>query len=485
MATGEKKAVHIADATKADLLSIRSIGEAKADRILNLREENGGTLTLHDLQKSKVVSKSVIKKLQHSAFIIFSDRDVSSDNKVCSSQEHLVVQVGTEDFHEVKEKDDEDSDDQYVIPDKESLHLLGTSTDQQKLQSPKVELSGSSYQVFPSQGTAGLEPETSDSIPILTGKPGLDDIWSVLIAIKGNTSKTEKSVKKLESTQVETSNKVPKLFRTVEELNRSVHSTCTSQLELKFKVDGLDQRVTDVEEKHQKLDRVESDTTMLKSDVSGLTSSQQEVMFNCYRDVSNLSQQLQSKMQETKSRFSRLDSRMDRQAEVYDQQKTEFSSLKSRVTQHQVMFDRELESVKETQRFQDEAITSLQRLQNAESLHQQEVSLLHQDLDGLAQQVQVVKEEVQNLKHAPCDHNHSISKHRTGVEQDVAFQALQKDLETSFTELSKLVTENEAALQKHEQTLAQQRQQLEGVADENCLNDIEKAFERNVNVQTI
>ena len=58
---------------------------------------------------------------------------------------------------------------------------------------------------------------------------------------------------------------------------------------------------------------------------------------------------------------------------------------------------------------------------------------------------------MQNLKYAPCDHNPSISKHRTGVEQDVAFQTSQKDLETSFTELSKLVTENESALQKHEQ----------------------------------
>ena len=373
---------------------------------------------------------------------------MSSDNKVCSSQEHLVVQVGAGDSREVEEMDDEDSDDQYAFPDKESLHLSGTSTDQQKLQSPKVELSGSSYQVFPSQGTAGLEPETSDSIPILTGKPGLDDIWSVLIAIKGNTSKTEKSVKKLESNQVDTSNKVTELFRTVEELNRSVHSTCTAQLELKSRVDGLGQRVTDVEEKHQKLDRVESDTTVLKSDVSGLKYSQQEVMFSCYRDVLNLSQQLQSKMQETKSTFSRLDSHLDWQVEEYDQQKTEFSSLKSRVTQHQVMFNWELESVKETQRSQEEAITYLQQPEIAENQRQQEVSLLHQDLDGLAQQVQVVKEEVQNLKHAPCDHNPSFSKHRTGVEQDVAFQALQKDLENSFTELSKLVTENEAALQK-------------------------------------
>ena len=369
MATGGKKPVHIEDVTKADLLSIRSIGEAKADRILNLREENGGTLTLHDLQKSKVVSNSAIKKLQHSGFIVFGEKNVSAESKVCSSQEHLLIQAGTEDFREVEEKDDEDSDDQCAFRDKESLHLSGTSTEYQKLQSPKVELSGSSYQGFPSQGTAGLEPETSDSIPILTGKPGLDDIWSVLIAIKGNTSKTEKSVKKLKSTQVETSNKVTKLFRTVEELNRSVYSTRTAQLELKSHVDGLDQRVTDVEEKHQKLDRVESDTALLKSDVSGLTSSQQEVMFNCYRDVSNLSQQLQSKMQETTSRFSRLDSRLDRQVEVYDQQKTEFSSLKSRVTQHQVMFDRELELVKETQGSQDEAITSLQRLENAESLH--------------------------------------------------------------------------------------------------------------------
>ena len=204
-------------------------------------------------------------------------------------------------------------------------------------------------------------------------------------------------------------------------------------------------------------------------------------MFNCYRDVSNLGQQLQSKMQETRSRFSRLDSRLDRQAEECDQQRTEFSSLKSRVTQHQVMFDWELESVKETQRSQDEALTSLQRLENAESQHQQEVSLLHRDLHGLAQQVQDVKEEVQNLKHAPWDHNPSINKHRTGVEQ---LQALQKDLETSFTELSKLVTENEAALQKDEQILDQQKKQLEGVVDEKYLVDIEKAFERNINVQS-
>ena len=68
------------------------------------------------------------------------------------------------------------------------------------------------------------------------------------------------------------------------------------------------------------------------------------------------------------------------------------------------------------------------------------------------------------------------------MEQEVAFLALQKDLETSrLTELSKLVTENEAALQK---ILVQQKQQLEGVVDENCLDEIEKAFERNVNVQT-
>ena len=238
---------------------------------------------------------------------------MSADDKVCSSQEHLVVQVGTDDFHEVEEKDDEDSDDQCAFPDKESLHLSGLSTDHQNLQSPKVELSGSSYQVFPSQGTAGFEPGTLDSIPIVAGKPGLEDIWSFLITIKNNTSKTKKSV----------------------------------------------------------------------------------------------------------------------------------------------MLDQELEAVKETQRSQDEVITSLQRFENAESQHQQEVSLLHRDLDGLAQQVQDVKVEVQNLKHAPCDHNPLISKHRTGVEQDVAFQALQKDLETSFTELSKLVTENEAALQKHEQILVQ------------------------------
>ena len=135
---------------------------------------------------------------------------------------------------------------------------------------------------------------------------------------------------------------------------------------------------------------------------------------------------------------------MDRQVEEYDQQKTEFSSLKSRVTQHQVVFNQELESVKETQRSQDEVITSLQRLEIAESQHQREVSLLHRDLDGLAKQVQDVKEEVHNLKHAPCDHNPSISKHGTGVEQDVAFQALQKDFETFFTELSKLVTESSA-----------------------------------------
>ena len=145
MATSGKKPVHIEDATKADLLSIKSIGEAKADRILNPRKENGGMLTLHDLQKSKVVSNSVIKKLQHSGFILFSEKNVSADNKVCSSQEHLLVQVGAEDFHEVEEKDDEDANDQCALPNKESLHLSGLSTDHQNLKSPKVELSGSSW----------------------------------------------------------------------------------------------------------------------------------------------------------------------------------------------------------------------------------------------------------------------------------------------------------------------------------------------------
>ena len=132
---------------------------------MNLKKENGGTLTLRDLQKSKVVSNSVIKKLQHSGFILFGEKNVSANYKICSSQQHLVVQVGTEDFHKVEEKDNED------------LHFWGLSIDHHKLQSPKVELSGSSFQIFSSQGTPGFEPETSDSIPIVDGKLGLEDIF--------------------------------------------------------------------------------------------------------------------------------------------------------------------------------------------------------------------------------------------------------------------------------------------------------------------
>ena len=236
----------------------------------------------------------MIKKIQHSGFILFGEKNVSADYKVCSSQEHLVIQVGTDDFHEVEEKDDEDSDDQCVFPDKEPLHLLGLSTDHWKLQSPKVELSGSSFQVFLSQGISGLEPENSDSISVVDGKLGHEDIWSVLIKIKSDTYKIEKCVEKLESVQVDTNNKVTQLFCTVEELNCSFYSTSMAQLELKSSVDRLDQRVAVVEQKHQQLDRVESDTSMLKSAVTGLTS-QQEVVFNCYKDVSNLDRQLQSR----------------------------------------------------------------------------------------------------------------------------------------------------------------------------------------------
>ena len=196
------KTVHIEDATKADLLSIKSIGEAKADRILNLRKENSGTLTLHDLQKSKVVSNSVIKKLQHSGFILFGEKNVSADYKFYSSQEHLEVQVGIQDFHEVEEKNDEDSDAQCAFPDKEFLHLSGLSTDHQKLQWQKVELLGSSYQIFSSQETSGFETETSDSRPIVDGKPGLEDMWSVLIKIQNDMSKMEKCVEKFESARL-------------------------------------------------------------------------------------------------------------------------------------------------------------------------------------------------------------------------------------------------------------------------------------------
>ena len=103
-----------------------------------------------------------------------------------------------------------------------------------------------------------------------------------------------------------------KLFCTVEELNRSVHPTSKAQLELKSSIDRLVLRVAFVEQKHQQLDSVACDTTMLNSAETGLTSSQQEVAVNCYRDVSNLGQQLQSKMQETKSRFSKLDSHLDK-----------------------------------------------------------------------------------------------------------------------------------------------------------------------------
>ena len=60
-----------------------------------------------------------------------------------------------------------------------------------------------------------------------------------------------------------------------------------------------------------------------------------------------------------KSRFSGLDFCLNRQTEEYDQQKTEIFTVRSRMMQHQGMFDQELEPVKETQKSQDEAITSL------------------------------------------------------------------------------------------------------------------------------
>ena len=71
-------------------------------------------------------------------------------------------------------------------------------------------------------------------------------------------------------------------------MGRSVHSTSTTRHERVSSIDHLDQTVAVVEQKHQQLDRVESDTTMLKSALTSLTSSQQEVEFKCYRDVSNL-----------------------------------------------------------------------------------------------------------------------------------------------------------------------------------------------------
>ena len=172
---------------------------------------------------------------------------------------------------------------------------------------------------------------------------------------------------------------------------------------------------------------MESKTKLLKSAVTSLTSSQQELVFNCHRDVSNLDRQLQSKMQQVRSSLLGLDSHFNQQTEEYDQQKIEISTLKSKMTQHQEMPDKKLESSKEMQKSRDETITSLQQLKNAESLQpQKEVPLLHQNLDGLVIQVQDVKEEMQNLKHAPCNHNLSISKHQAAVEQDVAFQGLQK-----------------------------------------------------------
>ena len=88
--------------------------------------------------------------------------------------------MGTDDFHEV-EKEDEDSYDQCALPDKESLLLLGLSTDHQKFESPKVELSSSSPQVIPSQESSRFAPRTSDSIPTVDGKLRLDDKLSVLI----------------------------------------------------------------------------------------------------------------------------------------------------------------------------------------------------------------------------------------------------------------------------------------------------------------
>ena len=89
---------------------------------------------------------------------------------------------------------------------------------------------------------------------------------------------------------------------------------------------------------------------------------------------------------------------------------------------------------------------------------QKEVSLLHQNFDGLLKQVQEVKEEVQNLKKTPCNYFRLTSKNQVEVEQDEAHQALQKDLEILCSKLTKLTVENEAASQRHERLLKDQNQ---------------------------
>ena len=67
---------------------------------------------------------------------------MSADFKVCYTQKHLVDQTGDDNFHEVEEKEDDDSDNQCALPDEEFFLLSVLLTDHQKLQLTKVELLG-------------------------------------------------------------------------------------------------------------------------------------------------------------------------------------------------------------------------------------------------------------------------------------------------------------------------------------------------------
>ena len=289
------------------------------------------------------------------------------------------------------------------------------------------------------------------------------------------------------------------LSEAVGNLKVSVSAANDSNLKLAAMVTGLDERVTAVEGLHTRCDDLSEEAKAVESSVQGLFLSHDQFKCDMRKEIQGAYQEWRDGVKAVESRVADLQNKLGQQEGVSDSVRNDIVGLQSDLNQQDEKYHRELRVVTESQdrleecrinmeRDQEQCSTRVASLELQQKQHRDEVTDLSVSLDGLQMQVRTVREEVDSLKKIPVvtQKDSGDLNPKVAVSTDPVYQAMERDLFTLFQELSKLLVENEAVLQRHEQTLREQEKQLEGMKRGSygpCLADIEDAHQHVLNVQ--
>ena len=476
-------------ASKADLMRIKDVGERKAENILAARDRNGGQLTRSQFQEERLTGGSVMQYIFANNLIRFSGE--------------VSVYSGGAQFSQMGQLC---SDNGPLAQSELQLAAVGTTANQVCSNTDYLtSMNRHQFQgAYDGEHSAGLIKTESDSDGrFASGDSGSEinskDLFAILRDIRRSSKRTHKKLQILCESQDSTGEKVSMLSEAAGNLKVSVSAANDSNLKLAAMVTGLDERVTAVEGLHTRCDDLSEEAKAVESSVQGLFLSHDQFKCDMHKEVQGAYQEWRDGVKAVESRVADLQNKLGQQEGVSDSVRNHIVGLQSDLNQQDEKYHRDLRVVSESQdrleegrfnmeRDQEQCSTRVASLELQQKQHRDEVTDLSVSLDCLQMQVRTVREEVDSLKKVPVvtQKDSGDLNPKVAVSTDPVYQAMERDLFTSFQELSKLVVENEAVLQRHEQTLREQEKQLEEMKRGSygpCLADIEDAHQHVLNVQ--